>query len=269
MGSAAARRIPRDFDAYLFVFSLNSIHCLATMKLALPFVLLASASAFAPTVPCTQRLSFVGPVRMSDDTVEAAPAPAPAPPAAKKAPTKLSGGQLVPVKEETVEFAAGLLGGAAGLFLGGPVLALIAAGAANYISKSDGDASEVVSTVSKSSIEVYNYLVKLDDKYEVLDKAKGSLEDAADKLKSSSNVDTAALDKVEKALATTTEKIEEINDEYDLVGAANTALGVVGDLVEKAIKKAGELNEEYALTDKATAALSTAVDKAKEQAGKR
>jgi hypothetical protein len=205
---------------------------------------------------------------MSEETAAATDAPPVAPPAPKKAAPAKKGGELVPIKEETVEFTAGLLGGALGLSLGGPVLALIAAGAANYLSKTGGDASEVVSAVSKTSIEILNYLIKLDNKYEILDKAKSSLEDAADKLKKNPSVDPEALDKVEKALAATTAKIEEINDEYDLVGAANTALGVVGDLVEKAIKKAGELNEEYALTDKAKAALSSAVDKAKAQASK-
>ena len=64
------------------------------------------------------------------------------------------------------------------------------------------------------------------------------------------SVDPETVKKVEDALANTKSKIKEINDEYDLVGAGQTALGVVGDLVEKAVKKAGELNEEYALTDK-------------------
>jgi chromosome segregation ATPase len=122
--------------------------------------------------------------------------------------------------------------------------------------------------VSKTSLEVFNYLVKLDDKYEILNKAKASLEEAANKLKSSPNVDPEALDKVEKALATTTSKIEEINEEYDLVGGGVTALGVIGDLVEKAINKAGELNEEYNLTTKAKEALSAAVEKGKEAAKK-
>lgn len=234
------------------------------MKIVLPFVLLASASAFAPT----QRATFVSRSSLYMSEAEAAPAEAAAPAPAPPAPKAKKGGQLVPIKEETVEFTAGIVGGLAGLFLGGPIFGLITAGAANYISKSDGDASEVVNAVSKTSIEVTNYLIKLDNKYEILDKAKTSLEEAADKLKKSPNVDPEALEKVEKALAATTNKIEEVNDEYDLVGAANTALGVVGDLVEKAVKKAGELNEEYALTDKATAALSSAVDKAKEQASK-
>jgi hypothetical protein len=237
------------------------------MKLSavLPFLVISSASAFAPP---TQRVSFVRPaLRMSEDTeTEAPPAPARAP--APAAAPKSSGGKLVPIKEETVEFTAGILGGLAGFALGGPILGAIAAAAANYVSKTDGDVSEVVSAVSKTSIEVYNYLTKLDEKYEILNKAKASLEQAAEKLKSAGNVDPVALEKVENALATTTSKIEEINEEYDLVGAGVTALGVIGDLVEKAVTKAGELNEEYNLTSKAKEALAKGVDKAKEAADK-
>jgi len=171
---------------------------------------------------------------------------------------------LVPIKEETIEFTAGLIGGAAGLVIGGPVVAAIGAAAANYVSKSDNEAGDVVGTVSKSAIEVYNYLLNLDSKYEVLKKAQGSLEGALDKLKSQDSVDPEAVEKVEKALASTKAKITEVNDEYDLVGAGMTALGVVGDLVEKTVKKVSELNEEYSLTSKAKDALDGAVSKAKE-----
>jgi len=198
---------------------------------------------------------------MSEDDDEVMTAP-------KAAAAAPSGGKLVPVKEETVEFTAGLIGGAAGLFIGGPVLAAIGAAAANYIAKSDNDAGVAVGAISKSAIEIYNYLATLDSKYEVLGKAKSSLETALDKLKAQDKVDPATIEKVETALASTTEKIAEINDEYDLVGSGMTALGVIGDLVEKTVKKVGELNEEYDLTDKAKKALSSAVDKAKEAASK-
>jgi hypothetical protein len=174
-----------------------------------------------------------------------------------------SGGALVPIKEETVEFTAGILGGTAGFIVGGPVLGALAAAASNYASKNEGDVSEVIQAVSKSSIQVFNYLAGLDKKYEVLNKAKISLQEAVDKLKSQDSVDKETLAKVESALSSTKSKISEINDEYDLVGAGTTALGVVGDLVEKAVKKFGELNEEYKLTGKATDALKGAVDKAK------
>lgn len=224
-------------------------------------VLAVPTAAFAPA----QQRAFARPaaLRMSDDDAEeAAPTPAPAP---KK---KASGGALVPIKEETVEFTAGILGAVAGFAVGGPVLAAIGAAAANYASKSENEVSDVISAVSKSSIQVYNYLSTLDEKYEILDKAKDSLDSALDKLKSQDSVDPATVKKVEDALASTKSKISEVNDEYDLVGGGVTALGVVGDLVEKAVKKAGELNEEYKLTGKAQDALKTAVDKAKDAADK-
>lgn len=205
---------------------------------------------------------------MSDDAAAveeeaAAPAAPPTPPSSGG-----TGGKLVPIKEETVEFTAGLLGGLVGLSLGGPALAAVTAAAANYASKTDAEVGEVVSAVSKTAIEIYNYLAKLDDKYSVLAKAKTSLEDALTKVKSQGNVDPDTIAKLESALESTNAKIAEINDEYDLVGAGSTALGVVGDLVEKAVAKASELEKEYSLTDKAKEALSKAVDKAKASAGK-
>ena len=178
-------------------------------------------------------------------------------------PEVVAGGKLVAIKEETVEFTAGLIGGVAGFAVGGPLLGAVGAAAANYVSKSENEAGEIVGAVSKSALEIYNYLATLDDKYEVLGAAASSLESALIKLKSQDKIDPAAIEKVESALASTQAKISEVNDEYDLVGSGLTALGVVGDLVEKTVKKVGELNEEYQLTDKAKVALSSAVDKAK------
>lgn len=224
--------------------------------------LLSSAAAFQPAAQSRAfGVARRSPLFMADEEAEAAPAP-PAPPAAEPA------GALVPIKEETVEFTAGLLGGAAGFVIGGPVLGALGAAAANFAAKTDQEVGEVVSAVSKSAIEVYNYLAKLDAKYELLGKAQDSLQTALDKVKSSESVDPETVKKVEKALDSTSSKIKEINEEYDLVGAGSTALGVVGDLVEKAVKKAGELNSEYDLTDKAKESLSKAVDKAKDAAKK-
>jgi len=204
-------------------------------------LLVGSAAAFAPA-PFTRSAA---PLCMSEQ------------------PSSPGGGAIVPINEETVEFTAGLLGGVVGFAVGGPVLGALGAAAANYASKTDAEAGEVLSAVSKTSIEVFNYFSKLDSKYEVLSQAQGQLENALDKVKSNANANPETVQKIESALASTTSKIEEINDEYDLIGTGMTALGVVGDLVEKAIVKAGELNEEYQLSSKATAALSDAVATAK------
>lgn len=210
-------------------------------------LLVGPAAAFAPA-PFARTAR---PLHMSDDAAASSPPPPPTTSA------------IVPINEETVEFTAGLLGGVVGFAVGGPVLGALGAAAANYASKTDAEAGEVLSAVSKTSIEIFNYFSKLDSKYAVLAQAQGQLESALEKVKSSDGANPETVAKIENALASTTAKIEEINDEYDLVGTGMTALGVVGDLVEKAIVKAGELNEEYQLSSKATAALSDAVATAK------
>jgi hypothetical protein len=207
---------------------------------------LLMASTVSAFMPASQRAFAVRPLHMSDSDDQP--------------------GALVPIKEETVEFTAGIVGGLAGFVVGGPVLGALGAASANYVSKMEGDVGTVIKAVSKSSIQVFNYLADLDKKYEVVNKAKSSLDSTLAKLKDQDTLDKEAIAKVESALETAKSKITEINDEYDLVGGAVTAFGVLGDLVEKAVKKAGELNEEYKLTDKATESLSGAVAKAKKAA---
>jgi hypothetical protein len=210
-----------------------------------PFLLMGGASAF--TAPSTGNRAFVSrTVVFAEEEAVAEPA-----------------GKLVPVKKETVEFTAGILGGLVGLSLGGPWLAAITAAAANYVSKQDIEASVVISAVAESSIKIYNYLAQLDTKYELLTKAQASLKDSLEKVKTAENVNPETIQKVESALAATTSKINDLNEEYDLVGTGVSALGVVGDLIDKAVIKAGEINSEYKLTDKAQDALKQAVEKAK------
>jgi hypothetical protein len=222
-------------------------------KLLVSALVVGSASAFAPSSLGSIRRA--APLCMSDTEAPPAP-PAKAPPAPKTS-------AIVAINEETVEFTAGLIGGVVGFALGGPVLGAIGAAAANYASKTDAEVGEILSAVSKTSIEIFNYFSKLDSKYEVLDKARSQLEVALDKVKKSDTANPETIEKIESALSSTNAKIKEINDEYDLVGVGMTALGVVGDLVEKAIVKAGELNEEYQLSSKAADALKEAVEKAK------
>lgn len=150
---------------------------------------------------------------------------------------------IVPVNEDTIQFTSGLIGGIIGLAIGGPIFATLLAAASNYASRKDtNEVSEIVQTVSKSSIQSYNYLYQVDAKYEFLGKTKKSLEAALDKLKKSEGVDPETVKKVEDALTKTTEKMASLNEEYDLASAASIALGTVGDLVEKAFDQLGSLN---------------------------
>jgi len=210
-------------------------------SLFLPFLVVGNAYAFAPI----QNKAFVSQLNAEE-----------------------KGGALVPVNEETVEFTAGLVGGAAGFVIGGPVVGAITAAAANYVAKSDLEVTEAVQDVSKAAINVYNYLAELDGKYKLLKNAQTSLENTLEKVKANDQVNAETVEKVEEALAKTTAKIDELNQEYDFVGGTTTALGVVGDLVEKAVIKVGELNEQYELSDKALTAMNNAIEKAKAQTNK-
>ena len=132
-----------------------------TMKygqLLLSAIVIGPASAFAPPAAIGIRRASMS-LSMSDE-----------------APSAKSSSAIVAINEETVEFTAGILGGVVGFALGGPVLGAIGAAAANYASKTDAEVGEILSAVSKTSIEIFNYFSKLDAKYEVLAKAMGHLE---------------------------------------------------------------------------------------------
>jgi len=172
---------------------------------------------------------------------------------------------LVPVNEASIEFTSGLLGGALGFAVGGPVLAAIVAAATNYVSRNNkGEVTEIVQTVSKSTIQVYNYFAKLDAKYEMLEGARKSLQNALDDLEKSKTVDPKVVEQTEKALENTKKRLEDLNREYDFVNAGSVAFGVVGDLVEKAVNTIGDFNSEYQLTERARISIQDGVAKSKQ-----
>lgn len=109
------------------------------MKSCLVLALAAPAAGFAPQVAPFGRPATA--VAMSDEAPKTS--------------------AIVPINEETVEFTAGLLGGGVGFVVGGPVLGAVGAAAANYASKTDAEVGEVLSAVSKTSIEVFNYFSKV------------------------------------------------------------------------------------------------------------
>jgi len=185
------------------------------------------------------------------------------------------GAMVLVMNDATVEFTAGVLGGVAGFAVAGPVGAVAAATVANYLSRQNGDASVLVQKVAISAIEVYNYLVTLDSKYDVLYKTKISLEDALDKLKESEGANGEAIDKVEKSLAATVSRMAQLSDEFDLWAETTNALGFVGDLFEKTANKIGSFTKEYQLFERlfnsmmeaATAAQLAVVEATKEAYG--
>ena len=114
------------------------------------------------------------------------------------------------------------------------------------------------------SLDVYNFLLRMNGKYDLSDKAAAALKDQLEKLKKGDSASTVA--KVEDALNTATSKFDELNKEYDLVEKSKQAIGYAGDLSIKAIDKGLELNKEYKITDQVTSKLQEASSQAAEKA---
>jgi hypothetical protein len=150
-------------------------NCGKTLKLFIVVVRILLAHPLFPFIHLPPFFQFVArkSTPLFSEVEEAAPAPsAPSPPSSSSS----SGGALVPISEERVQFTAGVIGGIAGFAVAGPVGATIGAGFANFASKTEEDVGDIIKNLSKTSLEVYNYVVKLDNKYEVLKKSQSALQ---------------------------------------------------------------------------------------------
>jgi chromosome segregation ATPase len=177
----------------------------------------------------------------------------------------ISDGAIIPINESTIEFTAGVLGGTAALVLGGgPVLAVVAAAAANYLSRKDdlGEINELVQGISRASLETFNWFAKLDTKYSLVGKLQETLEDAINKLKTSGGESAETIASIEKTVSQTTKQLQELAKETDFLEGTKQALGAVGDVIETSVDKAASVNKEYKLTERATGAVKKAIDKA-------
>mmetsp|Transcript_5936 Transcript_5936/g.15438 ORF Transcript_5936/g.15438 Transcript_5936/m.15438 type:complete len:225 (-) Transcript_5936:319-993(-) len=201
----------------------------------------ASVSALVPSLPTVGLRQAAGPsglvvVKMSEESTS-----------------------MVAVNEENIKSAATASTAAAGLIVGGPVLAIIAAMAGNYVAQQETEVGEVARGVGKVTLDVINFLLKVNTKYDVTGKAGAAASDAVASLKEKDAEGT--ISKVEGVLGEASVKVKELTSEYDLVEKGKQALSYASDLSNKAIDKGIELNKEYKLTDKVTDSVKTAVDK--------
>jgi hypothetical protein len=193
----------------------------------------------------------------------AEPEPEQAEPEAKET-AEPRAGALVAINKESIEFTSGLIGGAIGFTIGGPVLAAIVASVANYFSRKQVESyTNVIQSIAKTTIAAFNAVAGIEAKLQILEKSKKALEGTLESLKKSDGVDPESIKQVEDTLEKVTAKLAELNEELDPVGAGFVVLKAIGDLIEKVFDAAGEVNKEYELTDRATASIKEAVDKTK------
>ncbi len=183
---------------------------------------------------------------------------------------------IVPINESTVQFTAGALGGAAGFIAGGPILGIVTASVFNYLSRKEEDRSlsasatttspkKIVDTASQTVLLAYNYVAQFEKKNKIVDSIFKFLERITDKAKETDTPASEVLLSLEQTLGGIANKVEELNDDYDIVGGLGTVLDSVGDLVEISVDKVVELNEEYKFTDRAVDAAKVVVGKVAEK----
>ena len=155
----------------------------------------------------------------------------------------------VVLNEAAVEFTAGVIGGVVGFAVAGPMGAVAAATVANYCSRQEDEISTVVQGISKTVLEGYNHIMKLEAKYDFMEKAKMNVEGTLKKVKKSEAVNGKVIERVEKALGSTVSKVAMIGHETNLWGTTTTFFGFLGDLVEKTVHVAGDFTKELQLVD--------------------
>ena len=121
--------------------------------------------------------------------------------------------------------------------------------------------------VGKVSLDVYNFILKLNGKYDLTGKAGAAVTEQIEKLKAGESGESVT--KLTTTVDSVTSKISELNEEYDLLDKGKQAVGFAGDLSVKAIDKGIELNAEYKLTDQVVAKVTEASSAAAAKATKK
>ncbi|EWM30517.1 hypothetical protein Naga_100013g33 [Nannochloropsis gaditana] len=213
-------------------------------------------------------LSFMGHPRVSRGSVRMMSDLMDKPKISPAVSTPPAGGEpkstaLVPVNPQTIETSAAIVGTSAGIVFLGPVLGIVLGLLTNYAAKTDNDVGEAARGVGKTALEVFNYIVKINSKYQIGTKVSNSASSLVSKLKENDGEDSVVA-KLEETFESTKTKLSDLDQEYDLVSKAKSAVGLTVDFSNSAIDKALELNEKYSIVDKTTDAVKKAVNKAKE-----
>lgn len=181
---------------------------------------------------------------------------------------------LVKISDDTVKTNASVLGGLAGLWVGGiwgsAIVFLLTSYVARNLDDEKGDAtgrdvSKGVQGVSQASLEALNAAGYVNDKYQLTEKASNLLGGVVDKLRDN----PSAKDVVEQieGLAKNAGKVyTDLDDEIGLKDTAGSILTSLSELAELGINKVQDLNKEYKVTDTIGDKVKELTDQAQEKA---
>jgi hypothetical protein len=167
---------------------------------------------------------------------------------------------IVPVSKETVQASTIVSGSVVGFLLAGPIGALVTAALSAYlVKKEDSLVAEALAGVGKSVVEAYNYLNKVNTKYDLTTKVTAAVSEAVDKASAESETVANAKSKVLEVAS----QASSVISEYDLTTKAAALAKASVELSESAIEKLDDLNRQYDLIEVAKTTASGVVEKAR------
>jgi len=169
-----------------------------------------------------------------------------------------SGGSvsLVKISETNVKTNASVLGGLAGLWVGGIWGSAIVFLLTSYVArnldddKADPtakDLSKGVQGVSQASLEALNAAGYVNDKYQLTDKATEVLGGLVNKLKDNPSA-KGVVDQIEDLAKNAGKVYTDLDDEIGLKDTAGSILTSLSELAELGLNKVQDLNSEYKVT---------------------
>jgi len=166
--------------------------------------------------------------------------------------------ELVPLEKTNIENSAAVTGGVLGFVLAGPIAGILFAAVTNYVVKKEDDSGEALRGLGKTVIESWNFVTKLNAKYDISTKISETVKKSLD------SSDSEALTSAREAYSKATIKVTELNKQYDLVGKGKEVLVTGSVLSDAAIDKVMEMNDKYDFVETAKKTANTVVKKVKD-----
>jgi len=165
---------------------------------------------------------------------------------------------LIKVTEESKVTTASVIGGVAGLLVGGVwVGGALFAATAYLAKKDDDDVSKAIKGLASTGLEAVNFAGYLGDKYDVTSSIGTAMSSALTDARKNSDTSSVIefFDNVGEAIT----KFDQDVGVKDTVGSAVTS---ASDLASQAVTKALELNDQYKITDKIGDKIKEVTDEA-------
>jgi hypothetical protein len=170
---------------------------------------------------------------------------------------------LVKVNEENSITTAGVIGGLAGLLVGGVWVGGALFAVSSYLArKKDDDVAAGLKGVAAGGLEALNFVDYLNNKYEVTGKLGSAITGALESATSSPD-SKESLSSVTGFFSSAKTAIENFDKEVGIKDTVGGILSAGSELASQAIDKAVELNKEYKLTDQLADKIKEATASAK------